>query len=286
MGPALFKLLRPHQWSKNLLVLVPVLVSHQWSDPAAWRAAGIGVIAFCLAASSTYVLNDWLDRASDRTHPRKRERPFAAGALGRPVALVLPPLLAALALFVAWGVGRPFLLTTGAYLVVAWTYCFVFRGWLWMDALALSVLYTLRVVAGCMAIAVVPSPWLLGFSIFLFFSLAALKRQQDLATPGAEASLRAYRPSDAAVVLATGMATGVAAVLVLALYLNSEEMAVLYRRPWWLWALCPLVLYWLARAWTLAHRGELHADPVVFALRDRVSWTLAILALGCIVLAT
>jgi 4-hydroxybenzoate polyprenyltransferase len=286
MGSAVFRLLRPHQWSKNLLVLLPVLVSHNWSNPGAWRAALAAFVAFCLAASSVYVLNDLRDRVSDRRHPRKSRRPFASGDLAAVHAAWLIPLLALPAVAIAAWLGPRVLLSLLAYLAVAWGYCFFFRGWLWADALALAGLYTLRVIAGCFAIAVVPSPWLLGFSIFLFFSLAAVKRQQDLSTVGTDGSVRAYRQEDVPVVLAVGLASGVAAVLVLALYLNSDDMLVLYRQPHWLWLICPLLLYWLARLWTLAHRGELDADPVVFALRDRASWVLAALSLLCIALGT
>ena len=286
MSGAMLKLLRPHQWSKNLLVLLPVLVSHNWADPVVWRAALAAFAAFCMAASSIYVLNDFVDRESDRRHPQKKDRPFASGALSKAHALVLVPLLVAPALLIAWVIGPLVLASLLAYLLVAWGYCFFFRGWLWADALALAGLYTLRVIAGCFAIAVVPSPWLLGFSIFLFFSLAAVKRLQDLATVGDREDVRAYRRQDVPVVLAVGLASGVAAVLVLALYLNSDDMLELYRQPFWLWLICPLLLYWLARMWTLAHRGELHADPVLFALRDRASWVLAVLSLVCIALAT
>jgi len=286
MITAILRLIRPHQWSKNLLVLVPVVISHNWGETDAWVAAITGAVAFCFAASSTYVLNDWLDRDADRAHPDKRDRPFASGSLRSSRLLWLVPLLAGVSLAIASSVNSSFLLADVIYLAIAWSYCFFIRGWLWLDALALAALYTLRVVAGAYAIEVVPSPWLLGFSIFLFFSLAAVKRQQDLSVPGAAAYHRAYRIEDRPVVLAIGSATGVAAVLVLALYINSEEMLILYRYPLWLWLMCPLLLYWLARLWTLAYRGELHADPVLFALRDPASWALALLSLVCIALAT
>jgi len=283
---AVLRLIRPHQWSKNLLVFVPVLVSHQWGNSEAWINAVTAAIAFCFAASSTYVLNDWLDREVDRQHPQKRDRPFASGKLKSSGLLLLVPLLAVTSILIAWSVNHSFLLLVLIYLAISWSYCFFIRGWLWLDALALAALYTLRVVAGAYAIPVEPSPWLLGFSIFLFFSLAAVKRHQDLSAPGSGNYQRAYRPEDRPVVLAVGGATGVAAVLVLALYINSEDMLLLYRYPLWLWLMCPLLLYWLARVWTLANRGELHADPVLFALRDRVSWGVALSGLLCIALAT
>lgn len=283
---AVLRLIRPHQWSKNLLVFVPVLVSHQWGNSEAWINAVIAAIAFCFAASSTYVLNDWLDRDADRQHPEKRQRPFASGELKSSRLLLLVPLLAVLSILIAWSVNQSFLLVLLIYLAISWSYCFFIRAWLWLDALALAALYTLRVVAGSFAISVEPSPWLLGFSIFLFFSLAAVKRHQDLSVAGAGNYQRAYRPEDRPVVLAVGSSTGVAAVLVLALYINSEDMLLLYRYPFWLWLMCPLLLYWLARLWTLANRGELHSDPVLFALRDRVSWAVALIGLLCIALAT
>jgi 4-hydroxybenzoate polyprenyltransferase len=286
MTTALIRVLRPHQWSKNLLLLLPVITAHKWWDPGSYLAAITGVIAICLAASSTYVLNDWRDREQDKTHPDKGHRPFASGRLKSQQAFWLIPSLAITALIIGIQINGWFLASLAGYLALSWAYCLAMRNWLWVDAMVLASLYTLRVLAGAFAIEVDPSPWLLGFSIFLFFSLAALKRLQEFSYPEWMSQSRPYGVDDRPVVLTIGAASGVASVLVLALYLNSDDMRILYQRPFWLWLLCPMLLYWLSRMWTLANRGSLDADPVLFALRDRVSWLLLLLAAACIFMAT
>jgi 4-hydroxybenzoate polyprenyltransferase len=286
VSSAIFAVLRPHQWSKNLLLLLPVVTAHKWWDPDAFLAVLTGIAAFCLAASSTYVLNDWKDRVQDREHPEKSQRPFASSRLRTAHAAWLVPILAAASLLLGGQVNEWFTGVLAIYLVLSWTYCLAMRNWMWVDAMVLACLYTLRVLAGAVAIQVNPSPWLLGFSIFLFFSLAALKRLQEFSYPEWISHARPYRADDRPVVLTIGSASGVASVLVLALYLNSEDMRILYQNPFWLWFLCPMLLYWLARIWTLANRGTLDSDPVLFALKDRVSWLLLLLAAGCILMAT
>jgi 4-hydroxybenzoate polyprenyltransferase len=283
---ALFRVLRPHQWSKNLLLLVPVITAHEWRNTDALLAVLLGIGAFCLASSSTYTLNDYRDCAQDRQHPTKRNRPFANESLNPRHAFWLIPLLALAALVTGWFVNTWFLESLLAYLGLSWAYCLVLKHSIWLDALALASLYTLRVVAGAFAIQVEPSAWLLGFSVFLFFSLTVLKRLQEFSHPEWLSVSRPYTEADRPLVLAIGVSAGVASVLVLALYLNSDDMRILYRHPAWLWLLCPMLLYWLARVWTLANRGTLDADPVLFALRDRVSWLLVLLGAGSIYLAT
>ena len=286
MTAAIIRVLRPHQWSKNLLLLLPIITSHKWWDADSYLAVFTGIVAFCLAASSTYVLNDWTDRETDRAHPDKQHRPFASNHLQRRHAFWLIPLLAIGSLAIGMQVNDWFVTSLAIYLGLSWAYCLAMRNWLWVDAMVLATLYTLRVLAGAFAIEVDPSPWLLGFSIFLFFSLAALKRLQEFSYPEWVSLSRPYRIDDRPVVLAIGAASGVASVLVLALYLNSEDMRILYQHPFWLWFLCPMLLYWLSRVWTLANRGTLDADPVLFALRDSISWILILLAAGFIFMAT
>lgn len=270
------RLLRPHQWAKNLLAFVALLASHRYTDPAALLASLQIFVALCLAASAVYVFNDAIDVVADRSHPHKRERPFASGALSPHLAVWLIPALLAAAALAASALPRMAQLGVLAYVALAAAYCLGLKRALWLDVLALAALYTLRILAGAFAIAVEPSPWLLAFAVFVFFSLAALKRYVDLRDGEGDLPGRAYRAGDAPAVLAFGAASAVAAVLVLALYLNSEQVRMLYASPVWLWPVCPALLYWLARVWTLAHRRELHADPVLFALRDPASIALAV----------
>ena len=274
--PALLRLARPHQWVKNLLVLVALVTSHRWGDPAALAAVLRVLAAFCLVASAVYAVNDVLDRAADAAHPGKRHRPVASGAVSPVTALGFAAVLAIAGFVLAWPSGQAAVGALAAYAAISMAYCTLLKRLLWVDVVALAALYVLRVVAGAWAIPVEPSPWLLAFAGFVFASLASLKRYADLrAFDGDALPGRAYCRDDAAVVLAVGGAAGGVAVLVLALYANSPDVRALYEHPQWIWLLCPLLLYWLARMWTLAHRAAVDADPIVFALRDPASWAVA-----------
>ena len=269
---ALIRLLRPHQWAKNLLVFVAVLTAHRYADVASWRAAAALFVAFCLAASAIYVVNDAADLTADRAHPDKSKRPFASGALSPRLAYAIAPLLLVLAGLVATRLPAGAAATLVVYVALSLAYTALLKRVLWLDVLALATLYVLRVVAGAFAIAVPLSPWLLGFALFVFVSLATLKRYGELAmSEGRDLDGRAYRAGDAPVVLAVGVAAALTAVLVFALYVQSDDVRVLYARPQWLWLVAPVLLYWLARLWTLAGRGRLRADPILFALRDPAS---------------
>ena len=267
--------LRPHQWVKNALLLVPLLAAHRVSDPDALFHALVGMIAFCLAASSVYVLNDLLDLGDDRRHPRKRKRPFAAGDLPVSHGLIALPILTALGLGIAATLSIEFLGVLLAYLAMTLAYSFRLKQYVLIDAMVLAGLFTTRVVAGGVAINAFPSFWLLAFCVFLFTSLALVKRCSELVTVGkqrAEAAFgRDYWVSDSIPLMAMGIASGYLAVLVVALYINSSAVTVLYSRPEALWFLCPVLLYWVSRLWLKTSRGEMHDDPLVFAVKDRAS---------------
>lgn len=284
---ATLELLRPHQWAKNALVFVALFTSHSIADADRWIAAIAMFIAFSLAASAIYVINDALDVAHDRAHPDKRQRPFARGALPVAMAWWLAPLLFALAALTAIVAVRPGWPALAGYVVLALGYALWLKRKLWLDVVALAGLYALRVAAGALAIGVVISPWLLAFSGFLFFSLAAVKRYADLSRADVDpiGSGRAYLAADLGTVHGFGVGAAVAAIVVLALYAYSADGERLYTRPEWLFGLCPLLLYWLARLWTLAARGAIRIDPVLFALRDRVSWLVLAPALATVALA-
>ena len=273
--------LRVHQWAKNLLLFVPLVAAHLALDPArVWRAL-LAFAAFSACASSVYLINDLLDLPSDRRHPRKSRRPFAAGTL--PLAsgfAVAPALLAGGFLLSAWLLPWSFTALLGGYFILTLAYSLSLKQLAIVDVLTLSGLYTLRLLAGAMAVSVVVSDWLLIFSIFLFLSLALVKRVSELLklAPEAEgAHGRGYRREDLALLGQLGASAGYLSVLVLALYIHSPEITRLYSRPEWLWLVCPLALYWLSRVWLLTHRGQMNDDPVVFALRDRASLVVAVL---------
>lgn len=281
--------MRPHQWAKNLLLLVPLIAAHQVANPAALAAAFQALIAFCFAASSAYLLNDLADLAADRAHPRKRRRALASGRLSIPAGLVLAAACLAGAVAFCITLPRPFGAALAAYYILTLAYSVALRRIEMVDVITLAALYTLRIVAGAFAIAVPPSFWMLGFAMFLFFSLALVKRYAELvalraagisAAPG-----RGYDARDADIVLALGVASAMVSALLLALYMNGETVKILYRRPDLLWLLCPLLLYWVSRVWMLAARGRMNEDPVLFALRDGPSYAVAVIGIGVVILA-
>lgn len=267
--------LRIHQWVKNSLVFLPLLLAHQAMNIAMIWLALQACIAFCLCASSVYILNDLLDLQSDRRHPRKRLRPFAAGTLAasQGVAMAFVLLLGAFAL--AANVGWVFVATLGLYYAGTVLYSLLFKRGSLVDVMLLSGLYTMRILGGAAAIMITPSFWLLAFSVFLFLSLAVVKRFAELdmmvRQGRTSAAGRAYEAEDLPVLLGFGTASGYSAVLVLALYINSNQSQALYSRPEVLWLVCPLLLYWISRVWLLTHRGKMHDDPIVFALKDKIS---------------
>jgi 4-hydroxybenzoate polyprenyltransferase/phosphoserine phosphatase len=286
---AAVRALRPHQWVKNLLVLLPLVAAHRLADLEALGTALLAFAAFCLVASGSYVLNDLSDLGADRVHPRKRSRPLASGALSVPVGVLLAVACftgaAALASvlpigFAAWLV---------AYAALALAYSFVLKRHAVVDVIVLAALYSVRIVAGAFAISVALSFWMLAFSMFFFFSLALLKRYTELreAAPGiAEVPGRGYGAADREVVMALGCASGLLSALVLALYINGDTVRGLYSRPELLWLLCPLLLYWVARVWLIAARGRMDDDPVLFTARDPASYYLAAAGSGVLWLAT
>ena len=282
--------LRPHQWVKNLIVFVPLITSHQIARPAlAWKGLG-AFAAFCLCASGGYILNDLLDLEADRHHPAKRSRPFADGSLPIPMGLAAFPLLLAAGLLLAWRLSPSFAAVLAGYLVLTTSYSWHFKQVALLDVFCLAALYTSRLIGGHESTGVEYSSWLLVFSMFVFLSLALLKRfvELDAARRGNQPAPqgRGYAAGDAELVAMLGSTSGYLAVLVLALYVNSEKVVVLYRHPMLLLLICPLLLYWISRVWMLAHRGQMHGDPIIFALKDRASYGIGLLTLGVLWAAT
>ena len=279
------KALRLHQWLKNLLVFVPLLAAHRFTDQDAILLSCLAFLAFGLSASGVYVLNDLLDLEADRAHPRKRSRPFAAGRLSLRSGLVAAPLLTLAGLALGWLVAPLFAAVLGGYYVLTLGYSLGWKRVPILDVILLAGLYTVRIIGGAAAIGTVPSFWLLAFSMFIFLSLALLKRYIEfvgLAERGeVKAVGRGYHLDDQPLLLALGGSAGYLSVLVLALYINSPESQALYTRPEALWLLCPLLMLWISRAWMKAHRGTMHDDPVVFAATDRFS--LLVAAIGALI---
>lgn len=287
---ALLRALRPHQWIKNLLLLVPLFAAHRYTDPATVMQALLALFVFSLTASGIYILNDLVDVDADRRHSSKRRRPFAAGQLSLLHGWLIWPVCVGVAFAVAAAtLPMRFVGELAAYVVLTAAYSFVLKRIAIVDAITLAGLYTLRIIAGAAAIALPLSFWLLSFSIFIFLSLAFIKRYSELrAARDAERTDtlpgRGYRPDDLELISSLGSGAGYISVLVLALYIQDGS-AELYHTPKLIWLACPLLLYWISRAWLVAHRGEMHHDPIVFALTDRASWLTGIALLAIFVLA-
>ena len=281
------KAIRVHQWLKNLLVFVPVLAGHQLSAGPI-TAALLAFAAFSLCASAVYVINDLLDLSSDRVHARKRNRPFASGALPISHGVVMAPGLLLAAALIAAQLPIAFAATLVAYFAVTCLYSFWLKNQVIVDVLMLASLYTSRIIAGSAATSIVPSFWLLAFSMFMFLSLAIVKRYSEMLVAiqqnKTKAAGRGYVVSDLPVLVSLGASAGYMAILILALYVNSPDLNGLYPRRWALWLVLPPMLYWISRVWMKAHRGEMHDDPVVFAATDKQSWVIAVL-IGCVLLA-
>lgn len=287
---ALVKALRLHQWVKNILVFVPVFTAHKLSDHSAIYSSLLAFFIFGLCASSVYLLNDMLDLEADRTHPRKRKRPFAAGTLSLHTGMILIPSLIVCAAVLSVFLPINFFITIAFYYLLTCAYTFYLKKLVLIDTITLAGLYTLRIIAGAVALGVPLSFWLLLFSIFLFFSLAMVKRFTELYALQQQGKLsadgRGYHTEDLPMLRSIGTSSGNLCVLVFALYLNSPAMNSLYHSPEFLWPLCVMLLFWISRVWLKAHRGELHDDPIVFALKDKVSIVCGIITAISIFAAT
>jgi 4-hydroxybenzoate polyprenyltransferase len=281
--------MRPRHWAKNLLVFVPLLTAHAYDSGQAVMAASVAFLSFCLCASGVYFFNDLLDLEADRNHATKCFRPLASGALSVPWgiagAIVLPGAALALA---GYALSLAFAGVLAAYFVLTNLYSLYLKRVVTADVVALSVLYMVRVLAGAVAIQVALSSWLLAFCIFLFISLAYLKRYIEVRRKGAAGEQvlgRGYFGTDEDTMFALGIANGTASILVFALFVNSPEVAAQYGASDVLWVICLLLIYWTNRMWIAAQRGYIEDDPVDYAIRDRVSQGVGLACVAVVVAA-
>ena len=268
------KALRMHQWAKNLLLFVPLLTAFSFL-PGDLAVMALAFLCFSLAASATYIGNDLWDLGNDRKHPRKRLRPFASGALPVTLGVAAAVLLLGTSFALAFLVKPAFAAMLLAYVVLTTAYSWFLKERVLVDVLMLSLLYTLRIVTGSVAVGIHTSSWLLAFSLFLFLSLALVKRCSELqllqSRGQASAHGRDYRVVDLAVLWPMGLASALCAVVVLGLFINAPETRERYAAPDLLWGLVALMIYWLGRLWIKTARGEMDDDPVLYALKDRGS---------------
>jgi 4-hydroxybenzoate polyprenyltransferase len=283
-------MLRTRQWSKNLLVFLPVVTSHTLSDPATLRHAIAAFLALSFAASAQYICNDWLDRDADRPHPSKCHRPLANGGVSPRAAAILALLSLLFSLAVCLATPGPLLAWTALYFTLSLFYSFRLKKIPLLDVFALAGLYTLRIVIGGSVTGNHASAWLLSFSVFFFLALAFLKRYVEVSrlapANGAALEGRGYAVTEAIPLLIMGLASSFTSALVLSLYVDTRIAERLYHRPALLWLIVPLCLFWLCRFWLLAARDQVDDDPVFHALRDRGSWTAVLLAAAVYTAAT
>ncbi len=297
---AIIRACRPHQWAKNLLLFLPILTAHLYESGELLSKAGIAFVAMGLCASVVYLMNDLLDLESDRAHDTKKNRPFASGNLPLHVGIILMPLLFLISFALAYFLVNPtFTLMLGGYFVATCAYSLNLKKRILVDVFMLAGLYSLRIWMGSTipcdsespigAGAIEISHWLITFSCMIFLSLAMAKRYSELHNlslrDGEKTAGRGYRVNDMPLIAHFGTISGYLAALVLALYVSSEKSTSLYNRPEALWLVCPLLLYWISRVWLVTCRGKMREDPVVFAVRDKVSYLVGMLILLAPILA-
>ena len=279
-----FRAIRIHQWIKNLLLFVPLLTSHNVADASKLGLVIVAFFAFSLCASSVYILNDFFDLTDDRKHRSKYQRVFACGDLSIVKGVVIFSICLLMSLLLSLFIGVKFLLVICIYFAATFLYSLYLKSQIMVDIILLAALFTLRVIAGAVAIDVQLSFWLLAFSMFIFLSLAIMKRYIELLaiknTAGqANVKARGYYVSDINILSSIGTTCGCLAVLIMAFYVNSPDVIKLYSQQEILWLVCPILLFWICRTWLKASRGNVDDDPITFVIKDRVSWICTILVL-------
>ncbi|MGR3794950.1 UbiA family prenyltransferase [Vannielia sp. SX4] len=284
-----FQALRSHQWVKNVLIFLPMMAAHETATATLLQSM-LAFVAFCMVASSVYVMNDLLDLSADRVHSHKKKRPFAAGNV--PIAdgtWLMIGLLAGGLLCSAF-LGLSFFLVLMLYFGLTTLYSLSLKRKLIVDICTLAALYTMRIIAGGAATGIPLTVWLLAFSMFLFFALAAVKRQAELIENIAQGKVgaagRGYHVDDLSIIQNMAISSGFVSVLVLVLYVNSDDVNALYSAPYFLWGIALVLLYWVARMVMMAHRGRMHHDPIVYAVKDKVSRSCILIILGLLLAAS
>jgi 4-hydroxybenzoate polyprenyltransferase len=282
--------LRCYQWVKNALIFLPILAAHQFGEWPLLSQAAIAFLSFSMAASAGYIFNDLLDLDADRRHPEKKRRPLASGDLPIRTALIASAALLIGSALLALLLSLQFLVLTVSYLAASSLYSYRLKKFPLVDVFVLSGLYMIRIFAGQLATGIPVSEWLLGFSLFLFLGLAMVKRYSELRASGSGAEPavngRGYSAEDSAPVLALGTSSSYLSVLVLALYIQSDSVTLLYSQPQILWFACPILLFWLSRLWLFAARGKMAHDPIIYAFRDPASYIMGSLLAISVIFAT
>ncbi len=285
-----FKAMRPHHWTKNLLVFVPLITSHQLLVWPVLSSALLAFVSLCAFASAGYILNDYFDYDSDLVHPIKRERPFASGSLSIFSLILWVVALLIIGILVSVLINQTTMLVLLIYFCLSLLYTLVLKRYLFIDILSLSGFFTMRLIIGHEATGIVYSAWLFAFSMFFFLSLACLKRcseLQRLKQIGHSQVLgRGYFIGDLPMVTGFGVVSGYLSVLVFALYINSANVFMLYNRSYVLWLACPVLLYWISHIWILSHRGQVPEDSIEFMFKDKKNYVLLMILMLILAAAT
>lgn len=283
------KAMRVHQWAKNMLIFSALVLSHNLFNNTAVQASLWAFFAFGFAASAIYLINDLMDLEADRKHKTKKYRPLAAGTLPIPLAIMLVPLLLLLSYAFAWQTNTDFVNVLTVYLVLTTAYSLYLKPVALLDVITLTSLYTIRIIAGAMAIAVPLSYWLLAFSMFIFLSLALIKRFSELNNLSQQGEVkseaRGYHIDDLPAVSLFGISSGYISIMILVLYIHDLQADSLYSQPDWLWFVAVAILYWISHMWLLAFRGQMNEDPVLFAIRDKTSYIVSLFVITSLYLA-
>lgn len=281
------KEIRIHQWSKNLLIFIPLLAAHEISKSELLLDSMLAFLAFGFCASSVYLLNDLVDLEADREHKTKRSRPLASGVIplvhGIIAAIIFFIIAISITLFLPW----QFAISLSAYYIITLAYSFSLKSKVVVDVATLAVLYSMRLVAGATATGIMLSNWLISFSMFIFFSLAIVKRVVELKAAESVGKIkgRGYYPTDMPLLLASGISAGYISILVFVLYIDSSSSLQNYSNPGILYLIAPILFIWLTRVWLLTWRSEMHDDPVAFAIKDRASQLMGITMVVLMILA-
>jgi len=285
----ILKSLRIHQWVKNLLIFVPFLLAFKQVEPSQGFVLVVAFFAMSLCASASYIFNDLMDFESDRLHPLKKNRPIASGQMSKPFAYGLLIISLAAGLGLSLTLSTDFQLILLAYLLITVSYSLLLKSIVLLDVIILGALYTIRILAGIYAANVALSFWILVFSMFLFISLAMLKRFSELYNlrlrDEETASGRGYISKDLELVSSLGSASGLIAVLIIVLYIHDPITLNKFAHPEWLWLILPALLYWVSRMWLIAHRGNMNEDPVLYAIHDRPSYVVGLICIIAVLLA-
>jgi 4-hydroxybenzoate polyprenyltransferase len=285
------KTIRIYQWSKNVLIFLPLFLSHRFFEIELLSTAFVAFLSLSLMASSHYIVNDLLDLSFDRMHPTKKDRPIAKSIVRKSTALLWSAILFVFSVSIGLTISLTFLKFLFIYLIVTMAYSYAIKKTVILDVLTLAFLYTLRILIGSRVLYIPFSEWLFSFSIFLFCSLGFLKRHNEIVSlsknlekPG-EIPGRGYLLGDLSIIQMFGVTSAIASVLVFVLYINSDDVKLLYQTNYWLWLIIPMFLYWLARIWLIASRGKMNEDPIVFSIKDRIGYLILGLIIICMFLA-